>query len=488
VAKVRGVFLKREKSGKWYWKVTFGSRSNRVEKSTGIEASESAIRTAKRGGDPDVPPEALQMRDELIAELEARKARTELQMVSPKDFAERSVADVCDERIAEVRYESRQQETDVKRFWRNVREKLGHLKVRQLAVKHTFLAWRDDRAMNSGLANVTINREVRCIKNMLESAELWHVLVRQLDSGSYSRAHARPRLSVPKGTTRPDLSEEAVDKLIETAFGLADVREEYWVVGCAELVASMVGVRSKEIREVKLGAIHWMPEQCNTTCKIQPVGMWQPHMRVGRETTKTDAGTREIPLNTPIVLFAVRKLWARATDLGATKPEHHLFPRNMSRYKPEYRDALVEHTGYYAGLPQKSWQSAWTTIRKKCGLPDVHFHDLRHYFRHQCRVHADGGQAKLAMEIQGWIDPSMLHHYDSVPAKELYGAMAKMAGVMTPAMKRLLGDTATPPGDTVCSHVFSVSGPKMDLTQLAARLSAALPEYQVGLLDAHGEA
>jgi integrase len=74
---------------------------------------------------------------------------------------------------------------------------------------------------------------------------------------------------------------------------------------------------------------------------------------------------------------AAARLLIRAQSLGATKTDHYLMPKNLSRishgvHKSEHGYDVLQH--------QTDWGAAWTALTKAAGFPDLRFHDLRHSF------------------------------------------------------------------------------------------------------------
>jgi integrase len=61
----------------------------------------------------------------------------------------------------------------------------------------------------------------------------------------------------------------------------------------------------------------------------------------------------------------------------ATKPEHYLMPKHLSRIA---RGAHKGERGYDPNQHQQYWDSAWHSLTEKAGLPGLRFHDLRHTF------------------------------------------------------------------------------------------------------------
>jgi integrase len=81
--------------------------------------------------------------------------------------------------------------------------------------------------------------------------------------------------------------------------------------------------------------------------------------------SKTDAGRRIIPLNND-AFEAIMELYHRAQKVAGTAPDHYAFP-------------ACENGDIDPATPQKSWRSAWRSLRKAAGLAHLRFHDLRHH-------------------------------------------------------------------------------------------------------------
>ena len=117
-----------------------------------------------------------------------------------------------------------------------------------------------------------------------------------------------------------------------------------------------------------------------------------------RRTTKTDAGERVLPLNAD-AWAAVLELWERAKTLGGTEPDHYVFP-------------ACENFRFDPTKPQKSWRSAWRSLRKAAGLQAFRFHDTRHQAVTELAESPASDQTIMA--IAGHVSPKMLAHYSHV--------------------------------------------------------------------------
>jgi integrase len=124
------------------------------------------------------------------------------------------------------------------------------------------------------------------------------------------------------------------------------------------------GVRAGEIKRLKLRDLHHREAQ--------------PFIQIRRVTTKTDAGSRRVALDS-IGVWAVEKLLARARLIGSLEPEDYLLPTDRVRHTrsgdPWHGDA-----GFDPRHHQTSWEWEWDRFRKAAGISHRRFHDLRHTF------------------------------------------------------------------------------------------------------------
>ena len=132
-------------------------------------------------------------------------------------------------------------------------------------------------------------------------------------------------------------------------------------------------------------------------------------MRVRRLTTKSDAGCRIVPLN-DTAMWATTRLLERAKALGATEPDHYLFPACRFRQTQEGRN--VVGAGYDPASPMKTWRTAWRSLTRQAGLKGLRFHDMRHH----CitRLAEAGVPEQTLMAIAGHVSRQMLEHYSHI--------------------------------------------------------------------------
>jgi integrase len=154
--------------------------------------------------------------------------------------------------------------------------------------------------------------------------------------------------------------------------------------------------------------------------RLRDIDLSGKSIAVQRESTKTDAGRREIPLN-ETALWAVSRLVDRAQALGASDPEHYLFPAFRFRHT---KTGNSGGTGHDPMCHMKTWRTAWRSLRKAAGLPTLRFHDLRH----TCitKLAEAGVPDHVLMSISGHISPEMIKHYSHIRSKAKEQAVASI--------------------------------------------------------------
>jgi hypothetical protein len=142
----------------------------------------------------------------------------------------------------------------------------------------------------------------------------------------------------------------------------------------------------------------------NTTmraCEIKGL-LWQDVDLMDRTLTirrsKTLAGQRVIPLNAD-AWTCILGLWERAKGFNGTSLDNFVFP-------------ACENGRIDPVNPQKSWRSAWRSLRKDAGLTNLRFHDLRHHAITELAESEASEQTIMA--IAGHVSPQMLQHYSHI--------------------------------------------------------------------------
>jgi integrase len=264
----------------------------------------------------------------------------------------------------------------------------------------------------AGTANATINRDLDVLRGVLKRAKRWHPMAE--DIRPLPMRHNVGRVLAPSEKLR--------------LLKLAATKPEWQNARLAALLALNTTMRAGEIR-----GLRW-----------QAVDLIQRAITVRRNTTKTDAGERVIPLNTD-AWAAILQLWKRAKLLcGAEpQPEWYLFPHAEGFNKPD------------PTRPMSGWRTAWRNLTRaihcpSCGqlqqpaetcandkckadirgvrspLHGLRFHDLRH---HAITELAESqANDSIIREIAGHVSPKMLAHYSHIRMDTKRKALDALSG------------------------------------------------------------
>jgi len=129
-------------------------------------------------------------------------------------------------------------------------------------------------------------------------------------------------------------------------FEVASSKPGWNVAYYAALLASNTTARGGELRGLRID-------------DVNPI---ERTLRIQRSSTKTDAGARVIPLNES-ALWACVRLLERVQKLGASDPNHYLFPAALFRHTKK-TDAM-RGSGFDFTKPMQCWRTAWRNSRKK---------------------------------------------------------------------------------------------------------------------------
>jgi integrase len=205
----------------------------------------------------------------------------------------------------------------------------GSTKVNRITVEmvRIYMAGRSA----AGVANKTINLELGVLRGVMKRAKLWHLFADEI----------KP-LPVHNQIGRAMTLDEKL-RLAKTAA----IKPEWQNARWAMMLSLNTTMRACEIKALRWYDVDFLAE----TITIRK--------------SKTPAGHRIIPLNED-ARVVMRELYRRASVIGGTQPDHYVFPaRENGRFDPT--------------APQKSWRSAWRSLRKAAGIPALRFHDLRQH-------------------------------------------------------------------------------------------------------------
>jgi len=219
---------------------------------------------------------------------------------------------------------------------------------------------------DKGLANKTVNLEVALLRQILKKHRQWKRIAEDVEM-------------LPKQTKAARvLSPEEKASLLTWAAS----RTDWLIVKCAAILALNTTMRGCELKGLRR----------------KDVDLFERTLTIRRDSTKTDAGARVIPLNRDAVA-ALSELLTRADQLGVTEPEHFVFPACEC--------GVIDPT-----KPMKGWRTAWRHLTTKAGLKGLRFHDLRHQaITELCEA---GLSDMTVMGIAGHVSREMLAHYSHI--------------------------------------------------------------------------
>jgi integrase len=253
----------------------------------------------------------------------------------------------------------------------------------------------------------TVNLETKVLRMVLRMARLWARIADDFKSLPEAKRGPGRALS-------PDQE--------QNLFKVACSKPGWMVAYFAALLAANTTARGGEVKGLRL----------------RDVDLLNKTLTIRRNTTKTDAGARIVPLNIDAMLACTRLL-DRARKLGSVEPEHYLLPAALFRHTKK-GDQLKGSSGYDPTKSMQTWRTAWRALTAAASLPGLRFHDLRH---HSITKLAEAGVPdQTLMAIAGHVSREMLEHYSHIrmaAKREAVAALdakqpAKKAQVEQPAL------------------------------------------------------
>jgi integrase len=350
--------------------------------------------------------EALSREKEKIAEAQAGKLSVAGQAFARLAFSEAVDRNLTD-RLARIQPKTAQIERERAR---QLKKYFGITPVSRISTD-SVLAYIAERKQK-GTANGTINRDLDVLRGVLKRAKRWHMMAEDI----------RP-LPMQHNVGRALAHDEKL-RLLK----VAATKPEWQNARLAALLALNTTMRAGEIR-----GLRW-----------QVVDLIERTITVRRNTTKTDAGERVIPLNAD-AWAAILELRKRAKLLFGAEPEPdwYIFPHAEGFTKPD------------ATRPMTGWRTAWRNLTRAiqcpaCGqlqqpaetcrneeckanmhglrspLHGLRFHDLRH---HAITELAESqANDSIIREIAGHVSPRMLALYSHVRMETKRKALDELSG------------------------------------------------------------
>ena len=264
-------------------------------------------------------------------------------------------------------------------YWNEQKPALaGFFKTTKLrSITPAHLAEYQNARLKACKAPKTINGEVSVLRQLLKHARLW--------SRFREDYKPIPNTKAPVGRA---LTEEEQQKLFE----IAQSRSDWMYAHAAATLAFFCGMRSCEIRGLRWKDVDF------TTATIEI------------KRSKTAAGHRKPSLN-DVCRQALANLQAKATLIGAAKPEHYVFPSHIT-VKNGVKLRKIDPT-----RPMTSWRSAWRSMRKEAGLEGLRFHDGRHT---AVTTLCEKGVPDWVIQAQvGHVAPEMMKTYSHIRRQAL---------------------------------------------------------------------
>lgn len=296
---------------------------------------------------------------------EARKIRQEAQEAHRKGRLPTDLAKCPFDRVAEDWLTMRKATVAPKTYssdkerMRPLRKAFGACRLEEL-VANSGAVIRAYQLKRSSYVRAC-NMELKIVRQILKQAKLWRRVEDDI----------KPLPERSRGPGRALTAEEE-----HSLWGTARSRTDWVVAYLAGVVAANTTMRSCEIKGLRLMDV-------DLTARLLNI-----------RRTKTDAGVRMIPLNMT-AHWALERLVARASRLGAHSPHNYLLPRRLSKSVYDVTQPL--------GMAQAHQDS---------GLGGLRFHDLRHH----CitRLAEAGVPEQTLMAIAGHVSRKMLEHYSHV--------------------------------------------------------------------------
>jgi integrase len=275
---------------------------------------------------------------------------------------------------------------------------LGNIRLKQIT--HVEVDNYVTKRLAEEIASWTINKEVLTWSMILKKAELWRRL-----ADDYK----------PLQTKASDIGRALTREELRHLAAIAATDPDWSAAFYGSVLAVNTGLRGGEIKKLRIGSLD----------------LEHRRLKVRRADTKSDAGARTVELNRDATEAAARLLM-RAAELKppATKPEHYLMPKHLSRI------AHGEHKGergYDPNQHQQYWDTAWCSLIEKAGFPGLRFHDLRHTFiTHMVEL---GVALGVIQTFVGHMSARMVRHYTHVSSGAARKAVELLDSdpILTPA-------------------------------------------------------
>ncbi len=292
-------------------------------------------------------------------------AKAEAGMLTPKsrEFARLGFSEAAEKQLSD------RLPTLAQRSIQTERERLKPLhrffgEQRVSRISHDVIRDYIRERKESGVANKTVNLELGVLRGVLKRAKLWQSFSDEIKPLPVEHEIGRA------------MSPDERERLEAAALAKPEWQNARW----AMTLALNTTMRACELKGLQWRDINFI-DRALTVRK-----------------SKTDAGKRVIPLNAE-AWEAILALYHRAQKLGGTESGHYVFP-------------ACENSKTDPTKPQKSWRSAWRSLRKSANLSQLRFHDLRHHAITEL-AESEASDSTI-MSIAGHVSREMLEHYSHI--------------------------------------------------------------------------
>jgi integrase len=269
----------------------------------------------------------------------------------------------------------------------------GHVRAYQIARKRNTLRIEgtDRHPWPDPVGNSYINHEIATLGLMMKFASLWHRI----------KPYYSP-LPVPKWSPRDVLTVEQEEALFKHLPKKPEAALAYWVAAITNNTTAsgmeLRGLRLKHLFLTDVIAEIYIPE----------------------DSVKNDSRPRKIALNNK-ARWAVGECLKRAIRLGATDPEHFLFPFRLKR---NVYDPTRQASPFFL-------RKSWAKLQAATGFVNLRPHDLRH----QCitSMLENGVQPETVTAIAGHVGRKMLEYYSHHRKQVKYAAVMTLEAKKPPA-------------------------------------------------------
>lgn len=266
----------------------------------------------------------------------------------------------------------------------------GHVRAYQIArLNNTVrVEGSEEHPWGCAASHSTINHELAALGLMMKFASLWHRI----------KPYYFP-LPVPKWSPRTVLTVEQEEAFFRELPKHPEAALAYYVAA----ITNNTTASGMELRGLRIGNIF-----LNDTIS---------EIYIPEDAVKNDSRPRKIALNT-LARWAVAQCLKRAIRLGATDPDHFLFPFRLKRNK--YDPTRPAARGFL--------RKSWAKLRTATGFVNLRPHDLRH----QCitSMLENDVNPETVIAIAGHVGRKMLEYYSH------HRRAVKYAAVMTLERKK----------------------------------------------------